>query len=57
MYRAALAQDLRYLHQSMTRQRYRAVENESASPGEAEADPFYGRLRQLPKMRSFAEHQ
>ena len=57
MYRAALAQDLRYLHQSMKRQRYRAGENESPSSDEAEADPFYGRLRQLPKMRSFAEHQ
>ena len=57
MYRAALAQDLRYLHQSMKRQQYPSPKNQDTESEETDSDPFFGRLRQLPKMRSFSEHQ
>ena len=60
MYRTAMNEDLRYLHQSLEEQRvsrHISTPNHSLSKDPSSSDEdFFGRLREQPRLRSFEEH-
>ena len=60
MYRTAMNEDLRYLHQSLEQQRetrHISTPHHSLSPDSSGSDEdFFGRLREQPRLRNFEEH-